>query len=167
MSVRLAGPDDFDAIFDLRAGLHAENALRDALGNPFPLDDDKVRTILRRALHPKDETGFAGFRYPAWIGVIGSSDYIEGAVYLAADQPWYSTALFLGELFVYVRPEHRRSSHAQRLIEWSKRHSRKVGIQPLMIGIITQDREAAKSRLYRKQLGEPAGSVFLHTSKGT
>ena len=165
--VRLAKECDFEAIFDLRAGLHSENGLRDSLGNPLPLDEDKVRTVLRRALCPKDENGlFAGSQYPAWIGVIGTSDLIEGAVYLAADQPWYSKSLILIELFVYVRPEYRQSSHFQRLVAWSKRFSSEIGIQPLMMGIITTDREPAKSRLYRKHLGEPAGSTFLYMGNG-
>lgn len=165
--VRLAKECDFAAIFDLRDGLHSENGLRDSLGNPLPLDEDKVRTVLRRALCPKDKDGlFAGSQYPAWIGVIGSSDLIEGAVYLAADQPWYSKSLMLIELFVYVRPEYRQSSHAQRLIAWSKRLSHEIKVQPMIIGIITEDRAASKGRLYRKQFGEPAGSVFLYTGRG-
>ncbi len=160
MRVRLAGPDDFDGIFDLRTGLHAENALQDALGNRVPISEDKIRHMVMRALVPVED------RYPAWIGVIGSHDLIEAAVYLGVEQPWYSDALMLVERFVYIRPEYRQSTHFQDLIAWSKLQSDKSGIRPLIMGVITADREAAKCRLYRRHLGDPAGSTFLYTGRG-
>lgn len=122
--------------------LYSENAI-------FKMDDDKVRSFIQRAF-AKDG---------AIIGVIGEPDHIEGAIYLLVGQFWYSTERHLEEFFNYVRPEHRRSKHAQKLIEFAKELSNAT--LPLVIGVISNKRTEAKIRLYERQLGKPAGAFFV------
>lgn len=131
---------------DLCRTLYGENAL-------FSMDDNKVRHFLRKA--------FA--RDGAIIGVIGTPEHIEAAIYLLIGEFWYSTDKHLEEFFNYVRPEHRKSKHAQALISFAKELSDDQ--LPLLIGVLSTERTAAKVRLYRRQLGEPIGAFFFYDTK--
>ena len=129
---------------DLCRALHKENGL-------FSMNENKVRGYLRRA--------FA--RDGAIIGVIGKPDHIEGAIYLLVGEFWYSNEKHLEEFFNFIRPEHRKSKHAQALICWAKELSDDQ--LPLLIGVISTERTAAKVRLYRRQLGDPIGAFFFYS----
>lgn len=130
----------------LCALLHAENAA-------FSRNDAKVRAMLHRA--------FA--KQGVFIGVIGSSDAIEGAIILMISSYWYSDDLHIEELFNYVHPDHRRSMHARSLLKFAKRCSDTFGI-PLNIGVMSGKRTASKINLYRKTLGYPVGAFFLYNN---
>lgn len=117
------------------------------------MNEDKVRSYLRKAFS----------REGAIIGVIGTSDNIEGAIYLLIGEFWYSTDKHLEEFFNFVRPEHRKSKHAQGLIAFAKELS--DDSLPLLIGVISTERTAAKVRLYRRQLGEPIGAFFFYNNR--
>lgn len=123
--------------------LYAENAI-------FKMDDEKVRHFIRRA--------FVGDG--AVAGVIGSHDHIEAAIYLLIGEFWYSSEKHLEEFFNYVRPEHRKSKHAQKLIEFAKTLSNQTPL-PLFIGVLSSKRTEAKVKLYERQLGKPAGAFFV------
>lgn len=122
--------------------LYSENAI-------FKIDDDKVRNFLQRGIN----------QHGATIGVIGCPDHIEGAIYLYIGEFWYSTERHLEEFFNYVRPEHRRSDHAKKLIEFAKNLSNAT--LPLVIGVLSNERTEAKVRLYERQLGKSAGAFFV------
>lgn len=166
--VRLAGPQDEEDLFSMCKELHNENAMRDPLGKRIAMEEEKVRRTLHRALHPvRDNQGlFAGHQYPAWIGIVGPPGAAEGAVYLALEAPWYSNYMMLVELFNFVRVQHRQSTNAKDLIAFSKELADNMGIKPLIMGVLSQDREAAKCRLYRRQLGDPVGSFFVYQGPG-
>ena len=76
------------------------------------------------------------------------------------DQPWYSSDWMLVELFNFVHPAHRRSTHAKSLIGHAKGYADQLGI-PLVIGIISNHRTEAKVRLYRRMLPK-AGEFFTY-----
>lgn len=99
------------------------------------------------------------------IGVIGDPGNIEALIFLLISSFWYSSAWHLEELFSYVRPQFRKSTHAKALVEWAKRASDEIGI-PLVIGIISNTRTEAKVRLYRRQLKDPAGAFFVYRKNG-
>lgn len=141
--VRLAVPEDRDSIIHLCHTLHDENGL-------FSLSDRKVFRLVDRY--------FA--RQNAIIGVIGPIGNVEGSIYLAVEEPYYSEDLQLCEFWNIVHPEHRKSGHAKKLISFAKRCSDSTHLC-LMIGIISNHRTAAKVRLYEKQL-QPAGAFFVH-----
>ena len=146
--VRVADARDEDALLDLCRSLHRENGL-------FPLCEAKVAAILRIALEgPLPERR-------GLIGVIGPRNGIEGAIYLEVGSNWYSDKLYLAELFNYVLPQHRNSSNSVDLIAFAKHMSDTFQVA-LLIGVLSNIRTEAKIRLYRKQLGEPAGAFFVH-----
>lgn len=127
---------------DLLRALHTENAV-------FPIDEGEVRAYLHRAFRNDS----------AMIGVIGTPDHIEAAMYLAIGQMWYTRQKHLEEFFNYVRPEHRKSKHAQAMLSWVQSVSNDT--LPLLIGIISNKRTEAKVRLYQRKFGTPDGAFFL------
>jgi GNAT superfamily N-acetyltransferase len=141
--VRKAVPADRDSIWDLFRLLHEENGV-------FQLSDQKIDTLLDRILHPEKipewDTGARGF-----MGVIGPIGALEGLLVMVLGSFWYSDDIIFEEYANFVHPDHRRSNHAKALLAYSRHMADNVKI-PLVIGIISNLRTAAKVRLYRRQL---------------
>jgi len=148
--VRVADSSDEEALMELARYLHAENGL-------FDFDDVAVRYAFRKAIvgRPEQRHGI--------VGVIGTPDELEGAIFLEPACLWYTTQPCFQELFSYVYPKYRSSSDSNDLIAFAKHVSDHFNL-PLMIGVLSNYRTAAKVRLYRKALGEPAGAFFLHNA---
>jgi len=142
--VRKAVKADEPAILDLCKENHAENG-------QFSLAMPKVEGMVRRAF---DAGG-------AIIGITGSPGRVEGAILLLITQFWYTEDWCLEEIFNYVKPEYRRSTHAKDMIKFGMRCSDELHI-PLVIGVVANERTRAKMELYRRQLGDPVGGYFLH-----
>lgn len=144
--VRHAQPADEDAIFKLMMLAHAENGL-------FSVDEAKTRAMIQRATQ----------RQHAMIGLIDGPTGIEGLICLVIAQYWYTTQLHLEELMNFVHPDHRRTTHAKRLIEYAKYWQRGLTSSdekiPLIMGIMTHRRLEPKLRLYQRQLPQ-IGAVF-------
>ncbi len=141
--VRVADPSDEEELMAMCRNLHAENGA-------FSMSEEKVRALLWRAFNRQD----------GLIGVIGASGRLEGSIYLLIDQLWYSNDWCLLELWNYVLPAYRRSTNAKELIAFAKKCSEALRL-PLFIGILSNEQTEAKVRLYRRQLGTPAGAFFL------
>lgn len=141
--VRMARPEDEESVYALLMQLHAENGLS-------PVSEQKTRAMIRRATQ-KD----GGI-----IGLIEGKDGIEASVGLLLTQWWYSEAWHLEEMWTFVHPDHRRTTHAKRLIEFAKWASDRMGV-PLLMGILTRDRLAPKLRLYQRQIPQ-VGALFVH-----
>lgn len=152
--VRKAVPQDRDSIWDLFRLLHEENGV-------FTLSEHKINYLLDRILHPEkigeSDPGIRGF-----MGVIGPVGKLEGLLVMVLGSFWYSDDIIFEEYANFVHPEHRKSNHAKALLAYSRHMADNVQI-PLVIGIISNLRTAAKVRLYRRQLPE-AGSFFLYNS---
>lgn len=142
-NVRLAQPQDEDAIFELLTLMHEENGL-------FEMDADAVRALIKRVLNDK-----AGV-----IGVIEGDDEIEGAVCLMIDKLWYAKEFCLSDLFNFVAPKYRRSTRAKSLISFAKSYSDEIGI-PLFMGIVSNVRTEAKIKLLERQM-KKAGAFFIY-----
>lgn len=142
--VRKAGRADEPDIMEICKQNHGENG-------QFSLSLPKVHDMVARAF---DGRG-------AIIGAVGAPDRIEGAILLLITQFWYTEDWCLEEIFNYVRPEYRRTTHAKDMISFGKRCSDELNI-PLVIGVVSNERTRAKMELYRRQLGEPVGGYFLH-----
>jgi hypothetical protein len=142
-SVRMATPEDEPGIMELCRILHKENGL-------FPLDEDKVRTIIRNVL-----IGNQGF-----IGVIGPKDNLEASILLSLSSMWYSNAPVLEEYWNFVHPDFRKSERARYMVSFAKTCADRMGI-PLLIGIVSNDRTEAKCRLYKRMLPK-AGEFYLY-----
>lgn len=147
--VRTAEPDDEDGIIHLAKVVNIENGL-------FEMNEEKVRNIIRPFL----------YLHGGIIGVIGSKNNLQGGIILKVAQNWYSDAYFLEEMCVFVHPDYRaaKGGRARKLVEFAKKASEKLNI-PLMIGVLSNSRTDAKTKLYERQFGEPAGSFFLYGVK--
>jgi N-acetylglutamate synthase-like GNAT family acetyltransferase len=145
--VRKADIRDESELMQLCRELHEENGL-------FTMNEDLVRANLRHAFMNNGGV----------IGVIGEPGKMEAAIYIKLGTFWYSDQLHLEELFVFVRPEFRKSSNAKDLITFAKKCSEELNI-PLVTGIITNERTEAKVRLYERQFPKKAGAFFLYNSK--
>ena len=148
--VRLASSHEEEAVMDLCRELHAENGI-------FGLSEDKVRGILRRAF-----THQGGI-----LGVIGAPGHIRAMIYVLITNAWYTSEHHLEELFCWVHPDHRNSDYSKLLIEFAKDCSDRISVEmgskcPLIMGILTGKRMAAKVRLYRRFFGIPVGAYFAH-----
>ena len=144
LPIRLATIADEAEILALCRELHAENGL-------FPMSDERVMQMLSTCFDRKGGI----------IGLVGAPGGVQAVMFLKLANHWYSEEWFLEELFSYVRPEHRKTTHAKRLVDWAKHMADDLGL-PALIGIISLDRTEAKVRLYRRQLGNPAGAFFLY-----
>jgi GNAT superfamily N-acetyltransferase len=127
--------------------LHQDNGL-------FEMEDAKVREMLDRAYN----------RQGGVIGIIDGDGEIAGAIYMTISSMWYRSPEHLEELFNFVRPKYRNTKAAKALVQFAKTCSDKTGL-PLMIGVVTNKRLEAKVRLYRQELGMPAGAFFLYGVK--
>ena len=142
--VRLATEADVPQLLELGRMLHRENAM-------MPLSEDRILEMVWKGVK----------RDASILGVIGEPGAIEGGIFLTVGRFWYTNEFHLEELFSYVRPECRRSENAKALIEFAKSSAVRLK-KPLLIGIISNDRTQAKVRMYKRQLGEPAGAYFLY-----
>lgn len=143
LQVRKAIPDDRQSILELCRENHGDNG-------QFGLSMSKVEGMVDRAFE----------RNGAVIGVTGK-DRIEGAILLLISQFWYTDDWCLEEVFNFVRPDYRKTTHAKDMIRFAKRCSDELNI-PLVIGVVANERTRAKMELYRRQLGDPVGGYFLH-----
>jgi hypothetical protein len=156
-SVRIAKPYDAPEIWRLFLQTHRENGL-------FTIAPQKVTLLLDRALHPElihpHDTGPR-----AQIGVIGLPGRLEAVAFLLISSFWYSDDLHLEELLVYVDVECRASNHARALVSWMKGLADSLSI-PLLTGIISKERTAAKIRLYDRMLPR-IGAFYLYPQDDT
>lgn len=146
--VRLAQPSEEDDLMEMCRMLHEENGL-------FPMSEDRVRQVLRMAFERKGGI----------LGVIGDTGKIEAMICMLISQIWYWDQWHLDELFSYCRPEYRKSNNSKLLINFATRCADELGL-PLIIGIVSNKRTAAKIRLYESTLGlKPSGAFFVHNTK--
>jgi GNAT superfamily N-acetyltransferase len=121
--------------------------------NLFPYDDEEVNIFTTNMLSQNGGI----------IGVILKGDEIEGMVGLRLDRLWYSKEWFLSEMFVYVRPELRRSTRAKCLLKFAKTCAEEMNL-PLLLGIQSNIRTEAKRKLYERQF-DTMGLFFVHNKE--
>ena len=146
IGVRIAGPSDEQAIFDLLLKLYQENAL-------LPIDETKVWAQIRGATEG-GKNGIFGI-----CGVIDGPAGIEAAIGLVMSQFWYTSAWHLNEIYWFVVPERRQSTHAKRLVEFAKWTAERLGM-PLLLGVVTRDRLLPKMRLLNRQAPQ-VGALYM------
>lgn len=150
LKITLATPQDEDQILSIALNAWAENGLAD-------IDIEKVRAMLRPALY-------------LWQGLCGiikqPSGRIEGGILMRMSQMWYSNSWIIEEKIIFVDPEFRnvKGGRAALLCDFSKKVADDLGI-PLMIGVLSNERTAAKIKMYERKFGEPAGAFFLYGAK--
>lgn len=147
--VRTAQPDDEEGIMYLANLVNNENGV-------FKMNDEKVRAVVKPSL----------YLYGGIVGVIGPKDKLEGVVVLRISKYWYSDVSFLEEMCVFVHPDYRaaKGGRARKLVEFAKKVSEELKM-PLMMGVLSNSRTSAKTKLYERQFGPPAGAYFLYGIK--
>ena len=140
--IRIAGPEDYQEVYRIACLFHSENGQHE-------FGEAKVKEFIWHGCN----------RRSAIVGVIGPPNNIKAVLYLQIQPIFYSEEFQLGEVFAFVRPDSRRSDYAKRLIRFAKTCSEETGLD-LLIGIISDHRLAAKSRLYDREL--PKGGTFYN-----
>jgi hypothetical protein len=142
--VRIATQADAAEIIQLLHVMHFENGM-------MPLDETCANEFFSRAFERKGGI----------IGVIGQPGDIRAMIYLLVTRFWYTSTNHLEEAFNFVRPDMRKSNYAKTLIKFAQSCSDEIKI-PLVIGVLTNNRMEGKVRLYRRNLGIPAGAFFVY-----
>lgn len=144
--VRLAHPGDDMSLLALMQEVHRESGL-------FPIDTIAALSMLRRCI----------MRHDGMIGVIGPVGDARAAVMLTVDRMWYAgeqDGRYLGERFLIVAPNFRRSNYAKRLMAFSKEAARLMKMK-LIIGVASNENVAGKIRLYQRQFPNKIGENFM------
>jgi GNAT superfamily N-acetyltransferase len=143
--VRMAKNADAGRIYDFLLELNKENAV-------FSLSELRAKQAIATCLEPSANAP------GGVIGLIEHGNGIEGCVGLRPSQMWYTAEWFLDELWNFVHPNHRKTDHAKKLIEFAKWSASNLGL-PLVMGIVTRNRLAPKMRLYQRQMPQ-IGAYF-------
>lgn len=154
--VRLAQPEDEEALLALCRLDHAETALRDVSGEPFPFSEERTRALLQRAFvrNRNDVDGAT-----AVCGVIGTPQGVEATIYLTEVAPLYCDRTILRQVFSIVAPAHRKSNHARCLTAWSKIIA--ACLEKTLVAEVSAQRIEAKERFYARNYGgERIGSFY-------
>lgn len=97
----------------------------------------------------------------ALIGLIkGPTGTIEATAGLLISQWWFSEDFHLEELWVYVVPEYRRSTHARHLYRWCKYLADQMQM-PVVNGVMTLTKMRPKVRLAQREMPQ-VGAVFMY-----
>lgn len=140
VTIRVAEAErDAEAVLLLLRQMHGENGLA-------PLAWDKVVARAREVF----DSGI-----PLVADFAGE---VIGSLGLLPSQWWYSNDWFLGESWVYVRPDSRKTRAAVMLVEAAQKAARDAEL-PLYIGVITTTELDRKAKFFGKYL-KPVGVVF-------
>ena len=97
------------------------------------------------------------------LGVIIGDSGIEGVIGVKLDKFWFADQWYLVDLFTFVHPEFRRSTRAKCLLAFAKKCAKEMNL-PLLMGIMSNIRTEAKSRLYERQF-DRAGNYCVYTKE--
>ena len=150
-SVRIAGPRDEQACVDLWMMDLQQNAAHVA-----EIDRDKVEQNVQAGTR----------RRGAIVGVIDGPEYPVGLCVLHPMQWHWSQAWFFQEMCSFVHPDHRKSSHADDLLQFQKwfshAQSKGFGYRVYVLnGVLGAWRVHGKIALYRRRFRQ-VGAAFLY-----
>lgn len=148
--VGIATLDDLDDMMELSLMGAAENGISNA--NPRKILEEVYPALTRQG-------GLMGK-----IGPRGGKP--QGGVLLRVVVPWYTDQEVLEERAIFIHPDYRsaKGGRAARLCEFSVKASDALGL-PLMIGILSNHRTAAKVKLYTRFFGEPQGAYWFRNPR--
>lgn len=98
------------------------------------------------------------------VGLIGQPDgKPEGITLLRIGSMWYSRSVVVEEKAIFIHKDFRsaKGGRGRKLCEFGKSVADALQI-PLIIGVLSNTRTEAKTRMYRRILGEPAGAFWLY-----
>jgi hypothetical protein len=147
LEIRIANTDDMDAIM-AQAVMASEEA------GVVNVDMSSVVREIWSALN--QDHGLCA--------VIGKPNGpIEGFVLLRIGKMWYSDTSVLEEKVIFIHPDYRKApgGRAAKFCDFSKKVADRLGL-PLLIGVSSTHRTAAKIRLYERHFGKQSGAFFLY-----
>lgn len=150
-SVRIAGPRDEQACLDLWLMDLNENAAHVA-----PVDPDKIMANIQQGTRRRGSV----------VAVIDGPDAPAALCVLAAMQWHWSQAWFFQELCTFVHPEHRRTHHADDLLQFQKwvsyQQTKGFGYPVHVLnGVLGAWRVHGKVAMYRRKFRQ-VGSVHIY-----
>jgi len=144
-TVRVGTPQDYFRMMDFMRLMHAENGV-------MPWDDEAVDNAVKCGLA----------HYHSIVGIIdGDNGDVAASVGLFMGRFWYTAKPHLEDHWLFVAEPYRRRPLARPLLEFAKRAADKMDT-PLLMGVLSETRTAAKCRLYERQLGPSRGAAFLY-----
>lgn len=150
-NVRIAGPSDEVAIFELLKMDHEE------CGRFAPLDVAKLQNIIMHGTRRKGGI----------VSVIDGPNGKPVAVQiLTTEEWWWSKQRFISKIADFVHPDHRQSTHAAHLIQFAKwvtdQWSAEFGYQMYLLpAVLGTKKVKEKVRLYSRHVTQ-AGAFFLY-----
>lgn len=150
LSVRVGTPEDVHAMMDIALAACEENGF---------IRPNQVKLLEHIWAALNMDHGV--------VGIIGEpGEQIEAAVLLRVGTVWYGDDVTLDEKAIFVHPDYRKGDvgRARTLIKFSMMYSDQLGI-PLTLGVLSNERTAAKVRLYRRVLGEPHGAYWIYNAR--
>ena len=146
--VRIASPEDEADLMRLMRIACEEDG-------QHSINEDKVHNVIR--LHYEKRGGI--------IGVVGDKGgELKAYIVMVVAEVWYSSEWHIQELSLFVAPKHRKSNFAKQLMAFSKRTSESLKLD-LTIGVLSNERTAAKVRLYQRQFPQK-GAFFVWHPEG-
>ena len=148
--VRVGTLSDLDAVMELGKLAGSENAF-------LPMNPGRIIYDVYPALQ----------QHEGIMGLIGKpGEPLEGLVLLRVGSLWYSDVRVVEEKLIFIHPDFRsaKGGRAKKLCEFSKRVADSLEM-PLVIGVLSNERTAAKVKMYERIFGQPAGAFFLYGAK--
>jgi hypothetical protein len=133
-SVKLATSADAEEIVELLIVNHAENGLASLKLNAV------WQTVVRGCE-----------RQDAMIGIIRGESKIEASLGLYRGEWWYSDEQHWIDHWNFVHPDHRKSKHAQHLIDFANWIGSQMK-EPVLMGVLSDHRTEGKLRLYGRKM---------------
>ena len=141
--VRLARPEDTEAVLKLLETMNEETGV-------FNFDVSLVKEVLAQLMLDRSK---------GVVGVIEDEGVVVATVGLAVmPGAWYTRDNTLYELWSFVHPEHRSSSHAKNLVRFSKECAELVSASgspmSFMSIVKVSDNTQRKMKLYARQAAQ-------------
>jgi hypothetical protein len=160
--IRLATPDDEEALVAMVRDMYADpgfGGMTDAAGRRFEWAEDKTRAIIQRATVRNRNEPEAG---QAWIGIVGVPGIIKGSAYVEIRPCELSYGAFLGQLWSWVRPEHRHEREVtDALLAFSVTAASELHLS-LGAAAVLRPRPA-QARFFERVMGKAVASVYNYS----
>lgn len=148
--IEVATPSDEDSILDLLRLKFEE----DVGAGEFPLE--RARAVVRRGI--KNRGGC--------VGVIRGRKRIEASIGLfVTDLCWLTKDDHLCDRWNFVHPQHRRSDHGKKLIDFARWAAQRCE-RPLLITHIVNEKTAPKCILLENNLGGAFAYLYVFDPRG-
>ena len=145
MRIRRAEQTDVSELYDMLTDMHSQTVLPVS-----PMKKDKVMNMIILAIT-------RGVVY-----VATEKNKILGSIGGMSTSDWWSTDEYLGDLWFYVFPEHRKSNIAIRLVKTFINYGKEVKLK-IKLGSVYSGDLRRKDNFFNRLGFVKAGSLYLET----